>query len=220
MLWSVGNEVGEPGTDEVNPLLAKLVEFVHRYEPTRPVTSALILPHGRTLEDRVAQVVSSAKLMDVLGANYQEPLYEHVRAAAPETIVCGTESWRYWRNSEQLRHAYDPTNPWYDVARHDYVVGQFIWSGIDYLGESDSWPNRGWSSGLLDSVRLSQARRRVSAERLAQRAPRANRRVRERLGLRRKGVVVGGAAPREPLDLPAVQGATRAPAHPDELRDG
>lgn len=151
VLWSVGNEVGEPGTDEVNPLLAKLVAFVHRYEPTRPVTSALILPHGRTLEDRVAQVVSSAKLMDVLGANYQEPLYVHVRAAAPETIVCGTESWRYWRNSEQLRHAYDPTNPWYDVVRHDYVVGQFIWSGVDYLGESDSWPNRGWASGLMDT---------------------------------------------------------------------
>jgi beta-galactosidase len=151
VLWSVGNEVGEPGSDEVNPLLAKLVDFVHRAEPTRPVTSALILPHGKTLEERVAQVVSSAKLMDVLGANYQEPLYTHVRAASPGTIVCGTESWRYWRNSEQLRHAYDPTNPWYDVARHDYVVGQFIWSGADYLGESDSWPNRGWSSGLIDT---------------------------------------------------------------------
>jgi beta-galactosidase len=151
VLWSVGNEVGEPGTDEVNPLLAKLVDYVHRAEPTRPVTSALILPHGRTLPERVAQVVSSAKLMDVLGANYQEPLYPHIRAAAPATIICGTESWRYWRNSEQLRHAYDPTNPWYDVMHHDYVVGQFIWSGIDYLGESDSWPSRGWSSGLVDS---------------------------------------------------------------------
>ncbi|WP_025682755.1 hypothetical protein [Paenibacillus maysiensis] len=46
--------------------------------------------------------------------------------------------------------AYLPMNPWFDVANHGYVIGQFVWSGIDYLGET-SYPSKGWSSGLIDT---------------------------------------------------------------------
>jgi beta-galactosidase len=43
-------------------------------------------------------------------------------------------------------------NPWYDVPKHDYVTGQFLWPGIDYLGESMGWPSKGWPTGLLDTA--------------------------------------------------------------------
>lgn len=151
VLWSVGNETGEPGTGEVNPTLKTLVDFVHREEPTRTVTCALILPHGKTLEERVNQVLSSSKLMDVAGLNYQEPLYPHLKKADPNLVIVGTEAFKYWRNSEQLRHAFDPTNTWWDVLKHDYVAGQFLWTGIDYLGETGAWPNRGSTSGIIDT---------------------------------------------------------------------
>ncbi|MGC9970955.1 MAG: glycoside hydrolase family 2 TIM barrel-domain containing protein [Bryobacteraceae bacterium] len=151
VLWSVGNETGEPGTDEVNPTLKTLVDFVHREEPARPVTCALILPHGKTLEDRVSQVLASSKLMDVAGLNYQEPLYPHLKKADPNLVIVGTEAFKYWRNSEQLRHAFDPANTWWDVLKYDYVAGQFLWTGIDYLGESGAWPDRGSTSGIIDT---------------------------------------------------------------------
>ncbi len=151
VLYSVGNETGQPGNEVLNATLQRLVEFVHREEPSRQVTCALILPKGDTFDERVERVLSSARYMDVLGANYQEPLYEAIHAKAPEVIVLGTEAFKYYRSSQDQRTGFDPKNPWYDVAEHDWVSGQFLWVGIDYLGESNRWPLRGWPSGLFDT---------------------------------------------------------------------
>jgi len=52
---------------------------------------------------------------------------------------------------------FSPTNPWYDVAENDYVLGQFIWTGIDYLGESRGWPSKGWSTALVDTCGFVKA---------------------------------------------------------------
>jgi len=151
VLWSVGNETGEPGTEAVDRTIERLVEFVHREEPSRQVTCALVLPRSTPFEARVKDVISSARLMDVLGANYQEPLYETIHEQAPEIAVLGTEAFKYYRSSRELRTGFDPKNPWYDVACHDWVAGQFLWAGIDYLGESNRFPLRGYPCGLLDT---------------------------------------------------------------------
>ncbi len=151
VLYSVGNETGQPGSEPVNATLQRLVEFVHREEPSRQVTCALILPNVPSFDERVLRVLSSARYMDVLGANYQEPLYEAIHEQAPGVGVLGTETFKYYRSGQDLRTGYDPKNPWYDVAEHDWVSGQFLWVGIDYLGESNRWPLRGWPSGLFDT---------------------------------------------------------------------
>jgi beta-galactosidase len=151
VLYSVGNETGEPGSEPVNATLRRLVDFVRREEPSRQVTCALVLPRAEKLDERVERVISSARLTDVLGANYQEPLYELIHERAPDLPVLGTEAFKYYRSSRELRTGFDPKNPWWDVAEHAWVAGQFLWVGIDYLGESNRWPLRGWPSGLLDT---------------------------------------------------------------------
>ena len=142
IMWSVGNETGQPGTSQVNPTLKRLVEFTKREDPTRPVTAALVNSNAPTRAERIRRILSSAKLIDVLSVNYQEPMYAHYCAADPNLIICGSETFKYWRGGEMNVHSFGQPNPWYDVVAHDYVVGQFLWPGIDYLGESNAWPLR------------------------------------------------------------------------------
>jgi beta-galactosidase len=156
ILWSVGNETGQAGTDEVDPTLKKLVDFVHREEPSRAVTAALCNSSAHTLDDRVARIVTSSKLMDVLCLNYQEPLYERIRAANPNTVIIGSETFKYFRGGEMNVHSFEPVNPWFDVLKHDYVAGGFIWTGIDYLGESTRFPLRGSPVGIIDTCGFLQ----------------------------------------------------------------
>lgn len=151
VLWSVGNENGMPGTDEVDPTLKRLAEFTRDYEPSRPVTAALINSNAKTRDERVARVLRSVSLVDVACLNYQEPMYRHLRAARPDVVIIGSETFKYWRGSEMNVHAFEAVNPWWDVEKHDYVAGGFLWPGIDYLGESTTFPKRGWDSGIIDS---------------------------------------------------------------------
>jgi len=151
ILWSVGNETGQPGTDQVDPTLEKLVEVARREEPSRPVTAALVNSNAHTREERIARIVKCAKLVDVLALNYQEPMYEHIRAADPNLVIVGSETFKYFRGGEMNVHSFEPINPWWDVLKHDYVVGSFLWPGIDYLGESTKFPNKGWATGILDT---------------------------------------------------------------------
>jgi beta-galactosidase len=151
VLWSVGNETGEPGSDAVDATIERLVAFVHREEPSRKVTCALVMPRAPSFDERVERVLASARHMDVLGGNYYEPLYEAIHEKAPEVIVLGTETFKYYRSSQDMRTGFDPKNPWYDVAHNPFVSGLFLWVGIDYLGESNRWPLRGYPSGIFDT---------------------------------------------------------------------
>ena len=66
-------------------------------------------------------------------------------------MLCASESFKYWRGGEMDVRVYDPRNPWYDAANNDHVIGQFLWPGFDYLGESNRWPLKGWNTGILDT---------------------------------------------------------------------
>ena len=164
ILWSVGNEVVEQGTSIGHDILKMLIDYVHETEPTRLVTCATF--PGRE-ESNCINSNGFGELMDVASYNYQEPWFEQDKADYPDRIMISTEAFPYYHGRADYKAStvpintycdYSTRNPWYDVAEHDYVVGQFIWSGIDYLGESVGWPSKGWCDGIVDTCGFLKAR--------------------------------------------------------------
>lgn len=155
ILWSVGNEVQVNVKDfsECMRILKKLVDFVHQYEPSRAVTSA-IAPGSRKVNN--LEPDSMAYGSDVAGFNYQAQLYEKDREKHPELVIVGTETKPYYERNFLKKSgdnlvfggAEEATNPYFFITPG--IAGQFIWSGIDYLGESAGWPLKGWPHGLID----------------------------------------------------------------------
>jgi beta-galactosidase len=146
--WSVGNEVdypNDPFTHQAlgqnyrpqNPpaenlitLARPLVEAIRALDTTRPVTMALA-------SLAMSDAVGLPALLDIVGYNYQETRYAADHAQHPNRIIFGSEN----------NHQY--TN-WTVVRDNAYVAGQFLWTGIDYLGEARAFPNRANGAGLLD----------------------------------------------------------------------
>lgn len=156
LMWSVGNEVEEQGQPAMLQRLKMLTDYCRELDPTRPVTCALE-PHNSPprlrdapVEDKVEHTKKIAEHVDVLGLNYQEQWYESYRKAMPHMLIVGTETFPFYRGRGNRVKGFEPVNPWFDVEKHDYVVGQFVWVGIDYLGEAhDPW--KGWPFGLVDT---------------------------------------------------------------------
>jgi len=96
----------------------------------------------------VAVTKKLAKDVDVLGFNYHEDLYKDYTAGIEKPIL-GTECYEYYTgcalNFEDIIYK----NPWNYVLENNNVIGQFIWAGIDYLGEA-AWPSKGWTGAILD----------------------------------------------------------------------
>jgi beta-galactosidase len=148
IMWSVGNEVDYPNDpfshavlgDQYRPQnppaenLVKyakpLIETVKELDPTRPVTAALA-------SVAMSDAVGLAELLDIVGYNYQEARYPADHRKYPRRVIYGSENGHQFGN-------------WSVVRDSDYVLGQFLWTGIDYLGEARAWPNRANGAGLLD----------------------------------------------------------------------
>ena len=141
ILWSAGNEIHDTPKPEVAiPILKALVETFHQNDPTRPVTQALFRPNAsHDYEDGLAD------LLDVVGQNYREPEILAAHAQKPTRKIIGTENGHERGN-------------WTPLRDHPEYAGQFLWSGIDYLGESGRWPTIGSGSGLLLSTALPHER--------------------------------------------------------------
>ena len=141
ILWSIGNEVQEAWEDTSIsiPRAKMLQDFVHKMEPTRPVTLAAQNGHNEEF----------AGVTDVIGYNYLEARMLSDKKKYPERIVLVSEELPYFSGEEGNIRSYTPYNPWNIVAEHDFVAGGFIWSGVDYLGESGG-NSRGWPNGLFD----------------------------------------------------------------------
>ena len=150
ILWSIGNELAEArGGSEALQRAATLQDLVHKTEPTRPVM--LALQNGGNSD--------FAGITDVIGYNYLEPRMMEDRKKFPERIFLITEAFPYYSSTDIARfRTYTPVNPWYIVAGNDFVQGQFIWTGPDYLGESTSWPSKGWPAGLFDICMFEKPR--------------------------------------------------------------
>ena len=133
ILYSVGNEIHDtPQADKAKRILSGLVAVAHAADPTRPVTQALFRPNvSHDYDDGLAD------LLDVVGQNYRENEILAAHAQKPSRKIVGTE------NTHDRKQ-------WVAVRDHAPYAGQFLWTGIDYLGESRRWPVIGHGSGLLD----------------------------------------------------------------------
>ncbi len=123
LFWSIGNEVHERFD---RPDLAKrLRDAVLREDPTRPVTAAICDTWdwpGRNWD----QVSDPAfEHLDVAGYNYLPHKYEPDHARNPNRVIVCTESF-----------SADAFNCWGMVEKHPYVIGDFVWTALDYLGEA------------------------------------------------------------------------------------
>jgi beta-galactosidase len=153
IIWSIGNEVAEQGSGTLPETQRELAAFVRTMDD-RPVTCALhphVIPASLigAPASRLVEITQALTTdVDVLGLNYHEPLYEAYTAAIAKPIV-GMESYDYYSSTLENYEDVLPKNPWWYVLENDNVIGQFIWAGIDYLGES-SWPAKGWAGTILD----------------------------------------------------------------------
>jgi beta-galactosidase len=133
ILYSAGNEIHDTPKPEIAiPILKGLVEVFHANDATRPVTQALFRPNvSHDYEDGLAD------LLDVVGQNYRENEILAAHAQKPTRKIVGTEN----------QHGREV---WLTLRDNPPYAGQFLWSGIDYLGESRFWPVIASGSGLLD----------------------------------------------------------------------
>jgi beta-galactosidase len=132
ILWSAGNEIHDTPHPEIAiPILKSLVDTFHKNDPTRPVTQGLFRPNvSHDYEDGLAD------LLDVIGQNYREQEILKAHADKPTRAIIGTENTHV---KEQ----------WVAMRDHPEYSGQFLWTGVDYLGESGHWPAIGAGGGLL-----------------------------------------------------------------------
>lgn len=167
VLWSAGNEIPEQKTEKAVEMLKSLIAVFHREDPTRPVTLAC----DNIVADGGATTLEFLKGLDIVGYNYvdrwhrrRELFYSLDRHDHPDWKMIGTES---ISNSGGIRGQYtigtgslsgytnynfnmiDAEQLWKFVATRDYVFGDFMWTGIDYLGEA-YWPEKSASFGVLD----------------------------------------------------------------------
>jgi len=157
--WSIGNEVDYPNDPYSHPVLdggkdgfgqpayggykkdapdamrlggiaKRLVNVVKKFDKSRPTTAGLA---GVAMSNETEYPF----LIDVTGYNYTESKYVSDHKKFPKRVIYGSET------------VHD-LEPWLAVKNNEHIFGQFIWTGIDYLGESGAWPSRGFYSGLVD----------------------------------------------------------------------
>lgn len=181
VMWSIGNEVpSQWGPDGVQEL-TMLLDLVHRLDPTRPVTCGM---------DRIGPVLENgfAASLDIPGFNYKPQHYDKAYKMLPQRLILGSETastvssrgkyhfpvqlkaqalhadhqsssydteYCSWSNTPDIDFAMDEDKPW--------VIGQFVWTGFDYLGEpspydTNAWPNHSSVFGIIDLASLPKDR--------------------------------------------------------------
>jgi beta-galactosidase len=133
IVYSTGNEIRDtPKAELAKKILAGLVEVFRENDPTRPVSQGLFRPNVSHDYDN-----GLADILDVVGQNYRENEILAAHRQKPTRKILGTEN------------THD-RNAWLALRDNAPYAGQFLWSGIDYLGESRSWPGIAFPFGLLD----------------------------------------------------------------------
>ena len=124
ILWSIGNEINERADESGYVIAKKLSDEVRRMDPTRPVTEAI-----EGFWDRPGKPWSDTDkaftFLDVGGYNYQVGQYERDHQKFPNRIMVGTES-----------YPRDIASIWRTVEKDPWVLGDFVWTCMDYLGEA------------------------------------------------------------------------------------
>lgn len=126
IMWSIGNEIMEAADPSGLVIARDLAAKVRSLDPSRPVSEAMQDMQGVfTGKSGWYEQEEHMALLDVVGYNYKDQVYEEDHRHFPERIIYGSEtfplySFEYWQLAEKL----------------PYVIGDFVWTGMDYLGES------------------------------------------------------------------------------------
>ena len=181
VIWSVGNEVpSQWGPDGISELLF-LQDIVHREDPTRPVANGM---------DQFDAVINNgfAASVDIPSFNYKVNRYEEAIQKLPQNLLLGTETastvssrGKYYFLVEIANGVMRPDNQsssydveaafWSNIPDDDFAVdddlpyniGQFVWTGFDYLGEpypydTDEWPSHSSYFGIIDLASIPKDR--------------------------------------------------------------
>jgi beta-galactosidase len=133
ILYSAGNEIHDtPHAESAIKILAGLVRTFHENDPSRPVTQALFRPN--VSHDYTNGL---ADLLDVIGTNYRDNELLDAQKQKPSRKIVGTEN-------------HHDRRAWLAVRDNPSYSGDFLWSGIDYLGESSRWPVIAALAGVVD----------------------------------------------------------------------
>jgi beta-galactosidase len=122
IMWSIGNEVVERGRPEGAQLARALADHVRSVDPTRPLTAGVNGGHGSWTWEQLDDLFAS---LDVCGYNYAEAEYRPDHARFPRRVVYGSESMA----ARAFEH-------WTSVLELEHVIGDFVWTALDYLGEA------------------------------------------------------------------------------------
>ncbi len=180
IMWSIGNEIPEQWSEEGVKISRHLQDICHRLDPSRTVTQGM---------DRAEAALKSgfAQVMDVPGFNYRVHKYEKNIAQLPQGFLLGSETASTVSSrgvykfpvvvSDNAVYAdgqcssYDteycswsnlPDDDWRCQEDYPWVIGEFVWTGYDYLGEPTPydtyWPSRSSYFGICDLAGLPKDR--------------------------------------------------------------
>ncbi|PTL26451.1 beta-galactosidase [Prevotella sp. oral taxon 820] len=180
VMWSIGNEIPEQWSEEGRETARRLQDLCHRLDPTRPVTQGI---------DRIDEALRSgfAQVMDVPGYNYRDYKYSSGIGRLPQGFLLGSETASTVSSRGVYKfpvtisdHAVYPDGQcsgydtefcsWSNLPDADflmqddrpYTIGQFVWTGYDYLGEptpyDEYWPSRSSYFGICDLAGLPKDR--------------------------------------------------------------
>lgn len=181
VMWSIGNEVPSQWSEEGVKVARFLQDICHREDPTRPVTCGM---------DQIDAVLSNgfAAVLDVPGFNYRTFKYLEGYNTLPQKMLLGSETSStvssrgiyhfpvekkagalyedHQSSSYDLEYCGWSNIPDEDLAlAEDYpwTMGQFVWTGFDYLGEptpydTDAWPNHSSMFGIIDLASIPKDR--------------------------------------------------------------
>ncbi len=180
VMWSIGNEIPEQWSEEGRQIAVHLQDLCHRLDPTRPVTQGM---------DKAEESIQSgfAQTMDVPGFNYRVHKYDNSIKSLPQGFLLGAETastvssrgvykfpvfpsdsttyadgqcssydvqYCYWSNL--------PDDDWKMQDDRIWTIGEFVWTGFDYLGEptpyDEYWPSRSSYFGICDLAGLPKDR--------------------------------------------------------------
>lgn len=180
VMWCIGNEIPEQSMKAGSRQAKRLQDICHREDPTRLVTSGM---------DRVDNAVKNhfAAVLDVPGLNYRVPKYKMAYDALSQGVILGSETAStvssrgvYKFPVEEMKgkqypdaqcSSYDveacswsnlPEDDWQMQDDQPWVIGEFVWTGFDYIGEptpyDEVWPSRSSYFGICDLAGLPKDR--------------------------------------------------------------
>ena len=180
VMWSIGNEIPEQWSKDGRDISEHLQDICHKLDPTRPVTQGMDQAEG-ALKSGFAQV------MDVPGFNYRVHKYDNNIKQLPKGFLLGSETastvssrgvYKFPVEASDSKtyadgqcSSYDveycpwsnlPDDDWRMQDDRDYTIGEFVWTGYDYLGEpspyDEYWPSRSSYFGICDLAGLPKDR--------------------------------------------------------------